>query len=116
VKEYFRRNPRVAGLFLLMICGIFSKFTIFDVIAAAKQHATSGVSISMKGILLCVAFSIIGGIMLILGPVGSAWVRPVPGTKKLSPIGWVFVLLICGCSFAFYFWFKSYIESFGYAF
>ncbi|HEY9683046.1 MAG TPA: hypothetical protein V6C86_15825 [Oculatellaceae cyanobacterium] len=116
MKEFFRQNPRIAGLLLLIFSGAFSKFTIFDVIEAANHHATTGVSLSLKGVGVTIIAAIIGLLMLIFGPFSNALLRPPPGTKKLTPLNWAVVLFMITCSFGFYFGFQHYIESFGYSF
>jgi hypothetical protein len=39
LKEYFRANPRVAGLFLIAFSLGLGKFFMYDVMIAAQAHA-----------------------------------------------------------------------------
>jgi hypothetical protein len=115
LKAYFRANPRMAGLFLLLMSLGFGKFFILDVISKAQAHSAD-VSISMKAVVLGIAFFLFGMILTILGPIGSALLNPAPGTRKIPPLGWAIAISVFVASFGFYFWFQHYIEAFGYKF
>ncbi len=115
LKEYFRANPRVAGLFLTIISLVLGKFFILDVSTAAQAHADN-VSISLKVVVMSIALFLTGIILFVTGPVGGALLNKAPGARTLHPLGWLLVTVIVGVSFGGYFWFKQYIEAFGYKF
>lgn len=115
LKEYFRANPRVAGVVLTVISLIMGKFFIWDVAAAAQAHAEQ-VSVSMKAVTFSVAFFLTGMFLFVTGPVGGALLQKAPGQRTLSLMGWILVAVIVAVTFGVYFAFKSYIESFGYQF
>ncbi|MBS1952874.1 MAG: hypothetical protein JST89_01685 [Cyanobacteria bacterium SZAS-4] len=115
MKKYFERNPRIAGLFLVTISLILGKFYMWDVVVAAQAHADN-VSVSMKLVLFSIMFFLFGIFLSITGPFGDQMMRAAPGSRKLSLIGWIAVIIVCAVSFAGYFAFQHYIESFGYKF
>ncbi len=115
MKEFFRRNPRIGGAFMTVIALVMAKFFMLDVAIAAQAHSDH-VSLSMKAILFSIVFFMFGVFLLVTGPFGDNMMRAAPGSQKLSPLGWITVVIAVGLSFGGYFLFKQYIESFGYQF
>ncbi len=115
MKAFFKRNPRIGGAFLTVISLVMAKFFILDVVVAAQAHSDH-LTLSMKAILFSILFFMIGVFLMITGPFGDNMMRAAPGSQKLSPLGWITVVISVGISFGAYFLFKQYIESFGYQF
>ncbi|HEY9677205.1 MAG TPA: hypothetical protein V6C76_04325 [Drouetiella sp.] len=115
LKQYFRQNPRVAGLVFTIFGLIIGKFYMLDVLTAAQAHADD-VRLSMKLVIFTLTFFQMGLILLITGPVGGSLLLSPGGKRTLPPLGWALVFIIIGLSFGGYFAFKNYIASFGYSF
>lgn len=115
MKEFFARNPRIGGAFLTVIALVLAKFFMLDVVTAAQAHSDN-VSLSMKAILFSIMFFMFGVFLMVTGPFGDNIMRAAPGSQKLSPLGWITVVIAVGISFGGYFLFQQYIESFGYKF
>lgn len=108
------RFPRLGGLLLVVLGLIGSKFFLFDVVELAKSGANS-VSLSMKAVVVSLALVQLGGLMLLLGPSYHGLIQ-VPGTQKLTPLGWVATLAILAVSFAGNYLLESHLSGLGYKF
>ena len=103
--------PRVGGLLISLMALVLGKFTIYDVLAAARAGA-SQVNYSLKGVLLSVVFFEMGLAMMIFGQAVHTLKNPLTG--KLSLFGWLMVLAMFVPAGAAYYWFQLQLAQLGY--
>ena len=106
--------PRLAGLGLALLGGILTKFSLWDVLSAAKSGAES-VSYSMKFVVISLVLMELGGLMMLLGPGYYHWFHRADDTKKLSPLGFVLVVVLLIPAFGGYWWLENQLGQLGYS-
>ena len=110
-----RQNPRLGGAVIAAIGAFLGKLTIYDVWRQASAGAPS-VSIHMKGVVIAVACLLGGLAMIAAGPAVESPSFRNPDTNKLTPFGYLIVLLLLAPAFGFYWWFEHKLGGMGYKF
>lgn len=110
-----RQNPRLGGAVIAAIGVFLGKLTIYDVWRQASSSAPS-VSIHMKGVVISITCLLGGLAMIVAGPAIESPSFRNPQTNKLTPFGYLVVLLLLAPAFGFYWWFEHKLGEMGYNF
>jgi hypothetical protein len=110
---------RVASLALVAIGAFLLKMCVFDVLAAARRGET--VHLSMRGTIIAPGAILLGIVLTYVSFTRAnprEWGRQLtnPETKRLSPRGWVIVIVMLGAGLGLYLWTKSQLVALGYEF
>jgi hypothetical protein len=108
----------VASLALVAIGIYLLKLCVLDVLAAADRHESS-VRFSLKGVLAAPAAIVLGTVAAasqLMSGDRQALARRFtnPETRRLTPLGWVVVLVLLGSGGILYVWMRAQLADKGY--
>jgi hypothetical protein len=109
-------RARLGGLFFLVLGGVLSKLTLFDVLTASA-NGTSSVSTSVKGVMIAPFCFFMGLLMLVGGHQGLSWVQsqqPSHNGGKWTKGGVAMMVALIAPGLALYFWLKHTLDLRGY--
>jgi uncharacterized membrane protein YidH (DUF202 family) len=106
--------PRLSGLGLVFFGAVLTKFSTWDVLQAARSGAES-VSYSMKFVMVSLVLLELGLVMLALGPAYYHWFHRGDDRSKLTPLGFLLVVLLLVPAFGGYGWLESQLALLGYS-
>jgi hypothetical protein len=107
---------RSIGVFLILVSVFMAYFFVYQPIEAAKAHSLD-VQFGVKGPFLVPICLMIGLLAAIFGQQGRDWIQTgEEGRQKLTPVGWVFVIVAIAAGIGLHQWAKSEIMAYGYNF
>jgi hypothetical protein len=112
LRAWALKNPRAAGLVVMLIGGGLLYFLVLIPIQQAQHHADH-VQISMKATVAGTAFLCFGVVQTILGSLLRRLIEPSAGGSKLA--AWIVAIISCGMGFAAHEALESYLRNLGYS-
>ena len=105
---------RLGGLFLALMGGAGSWFFIYKPWDDMK-HQVPHVEVVMRGVVLSIALLLTGIGLMVFGDAAKNFgVVPNGNLKKLTPVGWVMVIVLVGLGFLVNFWLEGQMKVYGY--
>jgi hypothetical protein len=109
-------RARLGGLFFLVLGGVLSKLTLFDVLSASANGAAS-VSTSVKGVAMVPFCLCLALLMLVGGHRGLAWLQsqqPSHNGGSWTKAGVAMMVALIAPGLALYWWLNHTLDLRGY--
>jgi hypothetical protein len=112
MQEYFLKNPRLGGLFLMLLSAAATYWQYTSIMA----HVAANEKISLSYLIVLSVAMLMGGLMmLIFGPTAQVYSEGLKGRQK-TPKDYAIIGVMVLPGFAAYFWIQHILEGLGYVF